>query len=551
MPRPPVLIWRALLSELGRLALLTTAVLVGIIAFAGAVRPLADGQIGPGDALLLMVLLAIPMLQFALPFAGGFAATMSYHRFAAENEAMAASAAGIGHRSLLAPAAGLGLVLAVFLGVLTFEAIPRFLLRAERVVERDIARLLVAPIDRGRSIRLGGIDIHAERVVELDPRPESGAAQHLVLMGVVAVEAGDAGPPDAYSAERVDVWLFEDDEDREATTVQLVFSNAASTGEAGEMEQRAFSTRRLRIATPFADDPKFLPFTDLMTVTDEPRRMSSVDRRARDLGRALVRAGMLGTLDRSARGARRLELTGPDGREVLVGGVALAPGDTPDERRLAPSEPGARLTIVTRPPGGRELTQYADAGSLRFAEAGGELAPGAGAPTLTLELLGVVTPDPGDAGVATERARFASSGLTPAGFDAGSILEAPASELLDAADRAPDPAGALEGPAERLRDAIGSLRREVTSKLHERAAFAAACFVMVLTGAVIAMRLRDSLPLPVYLWSFLPALVAVVTITSGQRLVFREGAPGLLLLWGGVVALLAYALFEYGRLRRH
>jgi hypothetical protein len=98
---------------------------------------------------------------------------------------------------------------------------------------------------------------------------------------------------------------------------------------------------------------------------------------------------------------------------------------------------------------------------------------------------------------------------------------------------------------------IKDLMREIISKEHERLAMAVACLVMVLMGTVMAMRLRDSLPLTIYLWAFFPALATVITISAGQQLTHGHGMIGLLVLWGGVAALGAYAMSEFVRLARH
>jgi drug/metabolite transporter (DMT)-like permease len=74
---------------------------------------------------------------------------------------------------------------------------------------------------------------------------------------------------------------------------------------------------------------------------------------------------------------------------------------------------------------------------------------------------------------------------------------------------------------------------------------------MVVLGSVIALRLRDSLPLTIYLWAFFPALGAVLTVSAGQQLTHDHGVPGLFLLWGGVAGLGAYTCVEFSRLSRH
>lgn len=73
---------------------------------------------------------------------------------------------------------------------------------------------------------------------------------------------------------------------------------------------------------------------------------------------------------------------------------------------------------------------------------------------------------------------------------------------------------------------------------------------MVVLGAVLGMRLRDSLPLAVYLWAFLPALVCVLSISGGQRMVHTYGFAGLPVLYAGVIGLSLFCFYQYRILAR-
>ena len=75
MPTPmakalPVTLWRSVLSELWRLLLLSVRIIVLVLAFAGAVKPLADGKLQPTEVLKFIGFLVPLMLACALPFAG-------------------------------------------------------------------------------------------------------------------------------------------------------------------------------------------------------------------------------------------------------------------------------------------------------------------------------------------------------------------------------------------------------------------------------------------------------------------------------------------------
>ena len=71
-------------------------------------------------------------------------------------------------------------------------------------------------------------------------------------------------------------------------------------------------------------------------------------------------------------------------------------------------------------------------------------------------------------------------------------------------------------------------------------------------GSVLAMHLRHSQPLTIYMWAFLPALLDLVLISSGSSMI-RSGSVGigLLLMWSGNGFLLLCAGVAYARLARH
>ncbi|KAK0348283.1 hypothetical protein LTR94_037880, partial [Friedmanniomyces endolithicus] len=61
---------------------------------------------------------------------------------------------GMSHRSLLAPAAITGLGLALVLGSLNLEIIPRFLRTMQTMLGADLALVIVSNVESGRAVRL-------------------------------------------------------------------------------------------------------------------------------------------------------------------------------------------------------------------------------------------------------------------------------------------------------------------------------------------------------------------------------------------------------------
>lgn len=561
-------LFRYLLADVLKLAGLTTVALVTLIAFAATVKPLADGRVDLGGALRFMALAIVPMLQFALPFAAGFSATLVYHRFASDRESSAAMAGGIGHRALLAPALVSGALLGGGLLLLAEQAIPHFLRSMERLITRNVATLIVSAIERGESVDLGDVIIHAREVVRVGPDAELGATDRLSLRGVLAARAGTDGRIGAHvSAERVHVWLFDEaGPGGPSTAVQMRFMGAAGRGPDDSLVQQEFTTRRILLPGAFTDDPKFLTWGKLRDVRHRPEKhINKVEGLRRDLEQRLAERRVILGAAEALRLDGALTLRRGDERLIISGGSAAMDGAG---LAISPTDSEGSITLDWRLLDGQRRRQSASSLTLLADDDGGapasSLANG-GAPAATallrLEVERLVTLDQPGRETGGERARAAFSGLRfdradGSGASSGPAPTASVYDLLREADdlerRNPGLVGdRARAAAEALRRMNDDLQREVTSKQQERLAFALSCPLMVLLGATIAMILRDSMPLPVYLWSFFPALGSVITISSGQRLTHKEGSAGLFLLWGGVGVLAVILAVSYSRLRRH
>lgn len=594
--RTPRLLWRYLASDVLGILLLTAGGLVGIIAFAASMRPLSEGRVGPFDAVRLMGLLAVPMLQFALPFAAGLASTLAYHRFAAENEAAASMAGGISHRSILAPAVMIGAALSILLGLLSHQVIPRFLRDAEQLITRDVTRFIVQPIERGETVQIGNWDIRADQVVDAGAAarlgrsgdaaaaPEGGVVpvEHLVMRGVLAHRVDR---PDRFiDADRVDLWLYEDapasaeeavSDEEGGTRAVLRFNRANAFVGADQLQAQGAFTDSLRIPSAFRDDPKFLDFNELRRVREHPEMLNRVERRRRLVAEHLAMRDMLRDVNEQLAATGRAVLL-RRGDTLTIHASGTAPSD--DGWTLLPPAGSKRVRVDVKLASGTPRTHTASSARLRFRD----LAPiqagledsgeQGGRVWLRLDLEDVATSggaggggsSGGDGALNTRSEVQQYSALTTEKDHSGVRLAQPSRQLIESADAllAAAPTGGTSASRSKsatdfrravrdLDSKIEDLRLEATSKLHERAAFSLSCLLMVLCGSVVALRLQTALPLQVYLWSFFPALLCVITISAGQRLTHRLGGEGLLLLWGGVAALGVYTAAAYASLRRH
>ncbi|MCH7961455.1 MAG: LptF/LptG family permease [Planctomycetes bacterium] len=558
LSRPLITIWRYTSAELWRLVVLTASILVMVIGFALTVKFFAEGALGPLQMLTFMAMAAVPMLQYALPFAGGFSATLVYHRLAQDNELTGARAAGISHSALLVPACVTGIILAVTLSLLTEFVIPRFLLSMEGLVSESAAKIITHSIRHRKAIEAGNLRIYAD-----DVQPQPGDPSELVLSGVIVERVdGDAKVLSSLIAAKAQVSLSRARElgenehsGRGATIVRLRLHNASVYGGQSVFVQTSLIEYAVAIPTRFDDDPKFLTLGQLRRAYENPDLLSPVNDRRINLARNIALREIEVLASRALREKNSLEFRVPDGpRYVVHAGDMVWNGSGRQGWRFIPiegedveieriGEDGtirlrARLAILSTPWNQRgqivEIGRLTSDQRLEF--------------DLGLDDVRTVT----DSGEIGQRDRHQIRRLRVSGDPTPGLLELSSAQLLEKSEPYIDrsrPDEFILGPAGDLSRRIERIRREIVGKQHERVAMSAACMVMMLAGAVTAIRLGQAPPLVVYLWSFFPSLLTVLTISAGQPMVENSGAIGFVMLWGGVVVFAGYTLGAFVLLR--
>jgi len=581
----PVTIWRFLLGQLLKLLALTALILVAVLSFVGAVRLFANGTLGVIETLQLAGWLTIPMLQYALPFAGGFAATLAYHRMSQDNELTACYAGGIAHRTVLLPTLALGLLMGGAMFAMADQVMPRFLRAAQEMITSDPSRLLAGRLGKGQSLTLdrGRKLLYADDVSEVAPEPGGAAFKHLVMRGVVALELDDKGGVEReLSSPVANVWLYREadapaapragGEERwavpgEGSTVAVMQLRDPVGGPVNRalayVEQTVVS---YRLPSTFRDRAKFLSWAELERAWMNPQRLTAVEDRRKALAQMLAERTAIDGLRQELRTMGRATLIDGARRPVVLRAAGIEASPT-GERGFAivPATPGAPIeaTVVGALGGADEGAGTGGAGghvhrAVRAYIGQPTAAAGSGT-SLTLSMEEVSTravggagrrEDDGAAGVLTA---LSLQGLRPAGDPLAGYMEASPDTLARHVEQRlathADAPLAAQGAA--LAKEIGTTRREIRAKQHERVATSLSCVAMVLLGAVMGMRLGTAPPLSVYMWSFLPSLGAMVAISGGVTMAVQQGPAGLLLLYGGVAAVAALTLVHYRVLTRH
>jgi len=541
----PSILLRHIVADLVRILLLTASVLVAVIAFGAAIRPIMQNLLGAEDLLPFVTQASVPMLQFALPFSGAFAATIVYSRLAADNEVLAMSAAGLSYRRVLMPAVVLGAALFLVMAVLVDAAVPRFWTSMQRLLTRDVTRLFVAAVDRREALVIGNTQLYADDAIVTpfeDAEKTGGPITRLTLAGVAAVELGDDGRPTTeFTAEFATVDVYRDND---SAYLKLLLRNATAydSQEGALVFVPQAEPEAIDLGKGIRLKPKDLDFRGLMRVWNdieryhgvaEPRARAAAALAALDSWRAIVDRlasdGAVRMVDAAGRRTYEIRNARVDGEKLLPRAgenfelVELDRGSA--ARRAVVREATLRrdTRLRTGDPTFELVTNIKD---IAGADAGGT---GRWPPRISgLRPSALVARDRSQATVA-ELAAEAQSSIGESAQGAGS-------------DLAPAKAGVAKA-ARDMSEAVRLVRADIVARIVQRINQSLCAPLILILGAILAIRLRGANPLHVYMFAFVPAIANILLISGGEQML-RDGtsALGILVASGGnllVIALIA------------
>ncbi len=555
----PWTLYRFIVTELLKLLALSAIVLVLLVSTAAAIKPLIDGILDPASLAMFIGFTSPTMLQFALPFAAAFAATLVFSRMTADNEIMACSAGGLSYLSILLPVLYLGMLLMLGLFHLSNTVAPNFNQRAASVLQKDLIRVMVNQLQRGQAFKSGKTVIYADTAEEHEPTAEEidrvmAAGSRLppfrtiTLRNVAVSILGDQSQVVREGTARTaNIFMFRDGRKTLATAyLQDVSYFDAQRGDLLYMQQSEWVA--LPIDSPLRDKPQFLTRAQLRGLAENPEGFDKVARAKQRLVRAVARAELLANIDRGLQPS-----TGQSGNaSVELSGYG-------EERyrltaaQVRATEAGLDLT------GGVRVELRRGAGVVRYFEARSALVNARQdefdtEPMAMIELREARVVDPRLTGRGTEHASL----MLPAARWPTPILTVHQQANLKTLEAQ---AAQQFGGDARVQKALNSLRhesfrlvRELTSQLHIRGASAVTCLLVLVLGAVLSMRLRGRSPLVVFFWSFMLTLAVVILTHTGRTVVMDNRLPmtiGAAAIWLGNAALLGVTTWQFLRLRRH
>lgn len=540
----PWLLYRYILLELLRVIGLTTAVLVTVIAFGALIKPLANETLlDAAQTFKYLMLVIVPMLQYALPFAAGFGTTLTFHRLTTDNEIVAMAASGLSYRRIIVPLVGLGLALSLFMVALTQWIAPQFWALIEQAVTQDFTRMFQASIEKGVPFDIpgGDLQIMADRLI-IEPQPEdSGADTRMRLYRVTAAELDkDRRMVTVVTANQAVVDIHRVD-GRTFLKLAMLDAVAFKPG-SGELimlptvnPDRAFAVPR-----PLTESPKTMTRTQLKHLQVNPDDYVVVTRYRAELRESLRLATTRQLLNQKLLSEGQVRLT-------QGGGVGIVYSVQADE--LTPER------FISRGVRSLEVVQYeGESAQLRFRPRVIRVTENIGGSfddmTFDLRLEDTEVIDLRSAGVSNQRASLDLVGLI--------VAEAPPDvedtgwqDLVRRAEDFRDESAGLGHRIDELKKSVAQLGREITARLTNRYALSVTSLLLTVLGGVLAMWLRGSLPLTIYLWAFVPSILDLILISAGEQMM-RDGrvlAP--LVMWSGNIVLVALLITAFVRVSRN
>ena len=539
----PWRLYRYILGELLRQVLLTTAILVTIIAFGAVIKPLAgDSVLTAGQALKYIGLAMIPMLQYALPFAAGFGATLTLHRLASENEIIAMATNGLSYRTIFGPVLLLGAVLFIIMVILTQAVIPQFFGLMAATLKGDVQQLISTSVKRGVPFKFSGLQIYAEDFQVIED-PVTSADERMLLRRVVASQLGDDGMPasDVTAASAI-IDLYHQDH---VTLMKIAMDDTVSWDASSNSLRgtpRFEPTHAIPVPRPDRTDPENLTRWELEDARAHPERSSLVEETrnnllwvmndylvSRDLNERLKRDGSLnisktGPVNRSYRiEAEAVEagqfISGVDGQIVITEFVDGVPN-----RRFRAASASLLRQQALGPLGGLFLLDMVD---LEVESLSAPLRP-------------------------NRREKLTVSGLAAAGDIPQYAVNTTLNSLLMDAEQMKQESPSIVHALDFVDLRTESLMGLIDAQVVRRSTLSVTAFMLLMLGAMLAALLRSFPPLGVYICAFLPALLDLILIASGTGMV-RGGdyVMGTLVAWSGNGILAVMIVFVYYRLNRN
>jgi lipopolysaccharide export LptBFGC system permease protein LptF len=585
-------------GNLLRAFLMTTAGLAGMMSFVVLLRPLTENGLDFGQVNRLLVYSLPAVCAYSLPISALFATTVVYGRFAADNEMTAMRACGISYLSprrfsIALPALVLGLLVAVISLVMLCFIVPAYSLKVEEVIYQNIARVIASRIVQTHSLDFANAEGKQYSVYADDARLAPGDPAHPSMQRVELIGPAwityDSSPTDPAIAIPKEIWMARNamvSIDRASLSSPSMVTIALTGGIKFPREffgnvqvgVKSSGFGPFEIPSVIGENVKFMNIERLAQLAQDPGQSENVQRIVRGLRRTEQQQAYLAQVaaamnHRAADGtASYLFASDSPESDVFEVGAQDAKCQWLGEDLVITSPGGDNeATVWMRETHGSQQTLFAHAREIDIrVQPNTDLRSYTGPPAdrmnVSVELFRVTLQTQG--GLETPRGSFARSFSVPMPAAVRAIGDKKLADFLrdpvSDPETMPDDVQQWKMPKSEY---VGLHHEEVCannaarSELHGRASFALSCLSLVMVGCALGVMFRSGNFLNAFAASFVPALLSMTLIFSGERIAthvssaigaaFKDPLPmSLVFIWSGNVVVLLAALYLTFRLQR-
>jgi lipopolysaccharide export system permease protein len=563
-------LYRYILIDIIKLLLLSTSVMVVVLGFGAAIKPLGDGLLDASGLFRFLIVMMPAMLQFALPFSTAFAVTLVFNRLSGDNEILAMSAGGMGYGRIVMPVVMLAAVLGVFLFVMASWVLPAFNRQALQMVEEDVMRAAITKLEKGEYVEMGKMVLFSTHAESAEPPTLPGSAiqpsERISLMGVAIgqIDAETKQMRGGHTADSADILVFREDG---RAWIQLRLQNPQYHGGLSEDPKMIRSEGgaavieelpNIELPTKQIGKMRAMSWPQLIDLTRNPDKFLLVTKSRKKLMDQLAGALVAKEIRDAINQLPDANVTQsvPD----VVRFDAALPGEWYElSAAQAISAKGSVILSASAEKPVR-VVQYRQGKPIRRFESleTGELkvalASGSVEPTVSLHMKNVKIIDQKLQGRATEKGEIRLPRLrwqTPIVAEYQSM---PAPVLVLRANESLADVPGIANACEHLDLMVRILMARVNVEFHLRAATSLSCFLGALLGAIATIRFRHMIPLAVFFWVFIGLIGATVVMQGGRQ--FAKHRPdevmiAILILWAGVVVMAGVIGMFYAKLSKN
>lgn len=544
----PWTLYRYILKELLKLLVISTAVLVLVIGFAATVKPLMDGMLGPLGMVKLLFYTIPTVLGFALPFSAAFASVMVLSRMASDNEVQACRAVGLSYGTILLPVIFLGLSLTLGLYYMSNWVVPSFYRSAEGMIQKNLVQMMLTQVQKHEPVEIPStrMVVFANNAYEVTPEYnkewEHQPDRLIVFEGVAAGRITDGELRNEATAEKAEVLLYRIEGE---TWIQMRLTNVLAVDQGHLVQAASAPMAPIRVPNPMKDRARFLSWPDLRKIMRKPEEFDEIAELKDELAKMMARENLAVQIQSNLLQGQAVTINGVSGGETYV---ITSP-------RVELRGQSLLLGATARQP--VKIEQF-ERGLIRstFESQQAKLSIdfGESEPTLKLSMTNVTVSNVRQRGPVSKQRLVERNDLRWPAPVMEELRKHTAMDLLAVSDEHYKNSIPVMKARKELSKEIDTLWRKLISQVHQRAASAASCLLVLMLGAVLSIKLRDRMPLVVYFWTFLLAFVAVVVINSGDKLADSNSSRGLWMaltvIWMGNVILASALGLNYWKLSR-